>query len=96
MHFREIGLSIASGIISLGNPKIFVIGEIKLIMNSKIPELLRTPIATNKPINVGKILITISIPSLAPSKKMSKTGFFSFIPYNKIIKKINGIAKLEK
>ena len=96
MHFREIGLIIASGITSLGNPNIFVIGEIKLITTSKIPELLNAPIATNSPTRVGSIFIAISIPSFAPSKKISKTGLFSEIPKNKIIRKINGIAKLEK
>ena len=96
MHFREIGLSIASGITSFGNPKRFVIGEIKFITKSNTPEFLSVPIATNNPTSVGSIFIAISIPSFAPSRKISKIGFFSEIPKNKIIKKINGIAKLEK
>ena len=55
----EIGLIKAKGITSLGIPKKFVIGDIKLIIKSTTPELLNAPTATNKPINVGKILKTI-------------------------------------
>ena len=42
---------------------------------SKIPELLKAPIATNNPINVGKIPKVISNPSFAPSKNVSNTLF---------------------
>ena len=55
-------------------------GEIIEITKSKTPELLKAPIATNKPIRVGKILTTISIPSFAPSKKTSNIFIFSAKP----------------
>ena len=55
-------------------------GVIKRMIISKIPELLKAPIATNNPTKVGKILKTISIPSFAPSKKSSNTLFFSIKP----------------
>ena len=76
----EIGLTNASGIISLGILKKLVIGDINFIIKSKIPELLNAPTATKIPINVGKILNTISIPSFAPSTKVSYTLFFSNNP----------------
>ena len=60
MHFREIGLSIASGIISFGNPKRFVIGDITFITKSNTPEALSVPIATNKPTSVGSIFYRLS------------------------------------
>ena len=62
----DIGLNIANGIISLGKFKISKIGVTKLIIKSNIPELLKAPIATNNPINVGKIFNTIFNPSFAP------------------------------
>lgn len=96
MHFREIGLNIANGIISFGKLKILVIDEIIFITKSNTPELFNAPIATNNPINVGKTFKTISIPSFAPSKKISKTGFFSYIPYPIIINIIKGKAKFDK
>lgn len=79
MHFREIGLKKANGIISFGIPKKFIIGDKRLIKKSIIPELLKTPIATKSPISVGNNLKTMSIPSFAPSKKTSKTFTFSLI-----------------
>ena len=75
--------------------KFRVIGVINFINKSNIPELLKAPMATNKPTNVGKIFITISIPSLAPSKKTSKTFILSLHPYIIIIKIVKGIAKLD-
>ena len=92
----EIGLIKAKGIISLGIPKKFVTGDIKLIIKSKTPELLNAPIATNNPINVGKILKTICIPSFAPSKKVSNTLFFSNNPYISIRSITIGIALEDK
>lgn len=95
MHFREIGLKIASGIISFGIPKNFIAGYIILIMKSNIPEYLNAPIATKSPIKVGNIFKTISKPSFAPFKKISNTFFFSIIPYTRIIRIVKGIAKFE-
>ena len=57
-----------------------VIGEIMEIINSKTPEVLRSPIAKKIPSKVGNNSTTICIPSFAPSKKVSKTFTFSFIP----------------
>ena len=91
----EIGLSIASGINSLGKFTAFKIGDINFIIISKIPELLNAPIATNNPINVGNIPIVISNPSFAPSINVSKTLFFSFNPYITINKIAVGIAILD-
>ena len=76
----DIGLNIASGITSLGNPTLFVKTDTALVIISNNPELLSTPTAKNIPNNVGKILITILIPSVAPSTKMSYTFFLSAIP----------------
>ena len=95
MHFREIGLIKASGKISEGNFTVFNIGSSILFNKSKTPDALKIPMDKNKPINVGIIFITISIPSLAPCINISKTCFFSNNPYNKIIKIVKGIAKLE-
>ena len=95
MHFRDIGLSSANGIISLGIPIKFVIGNSKFAIKSIIPDDLSAPIATNSPISVGTSFTTISIPSLLPSRNVSKTFFFSIIPYDKITNIVNGIAKLE-
>ena len=75
MHFREIGLNIASGIISLGKCKIFNNGVTILIIISIIPDALNAPIAINKPTNVGTNPIVISIASFAPSIKSSNTVF---------------------
>ena len=58
----------------------FVTGEIIEIINSKTPEVLRSPIAKKIPNKVGNSSTTICMPSLAPSKKVSKTFTFSFIP----------------
>lgn len=95
MHFREIGLSIASGIISDGILKNCKIDESICTIKSIIPELLSAPIATNKPTRLGNIFTVISIPSFAPSKKVSNTLFFSIKPYTSIIKIEKGIATLE-
>ena len=92
----EIGLNNASGIISRGMCNKFKIGDNKLIIKSKRPELLNAPIAKNNPISVGKIFITIFNPSFAPFKNMSKTFFLSKIPYNNIIRMIAGTAIVEK
>ena len=92
----EIGLKIASGIISGGIFNIFSVGFIIFITKSKIPELLRAPIAKKSPIKVGNILITIFIPSFAPFKKISNTFFLSKIPYSKIIKIDIGTTITEK
>jgi len=92
----EMGLRILRGITSLGICSKFVTGAIKLTIKSKIPESLRSPIATNRPIKVGKILTTVSMPSLAPSKKTSKTLTFSITPYTTIIRIVKGIASEEK
>lgn len=95
MHFREIGLNIARGIISNGICNKLITGSISFIIKSKIPEYLNALIATNKPTNVGKIFITISNPSLAPFKKISNTLFLSINPTLTINNIVNGIAKLE-
>ena len=95
MHFREIGLNIARGIISNGICNKLITGSISFIIKSKTPEYLNALIATNKPTNVGKIFITISNPSFAPSKKISKTPFFSTRAVPTINNIVNGIAKLE-
>ena len=95
MHCREIGLNIASGIISTGICSILISGDINFIIKSNTPEYLNALIATNNPINVGKIFITISNPSFAPFKKISNTLFFSISPIVTINNIVNGIAKLE-
>ena len=76
----DIGLSNARGIISLGNLKNSTTGDNNPTINSIRPELLKAPTARKIPTKVGNNLNTISIPSLAPSKKVSKTLFFSFKP----------------
>lgn len=96
MHFREIGLNIASGIISVGILKKLTKGDISFIIKSITPEDLNAPIATNKPIKVGKSFATISTPSFAPSKNVSKTLFLSIKPYTSINNIVIGIAKLDK
>ena len=78
MHFRDIGLNIAKGITSWGKSIVFKKGEIIFTRKSIRPEFLSKLIATKSPINVGKILNVICIPSLAPFKKMSKTLYTSF------------------
>lgn len=45
-----------------------------------IPEFSSILIAKNNAIRVGKILITVFIPSLQPTKKLSKTLIFSDKP----------------
>ena len=96
MHCRDIGLNIASGMISLGIFKMFNIGDIKLTIKSNIPDTLKALIAINNPINVGNILITISIPSFAPFIKISNVFCFSITPHV-IIKSITrGIDSIDK
>lgn len=96
MHFRDIGLSIASGIISLGIFKIFNMGLIVFIIKSSIPDTLRALIAINKPIKVGNMFTTIPIPSFAPSIKISNVFFFSINPFATIIRITNGIDTIDK
>jgi len=96
MHSREIGLKNANGIISLGIFNDVITGDIILTKKSITPELLKAPIATKSPINVGKRFKTISIPSFAPSKKLSKILIFSFNPIIIIIIIIIGIIAFEK
>lgn len=72
----EIGLININGKTSLGifsNPKN---GFKAFCIKSKIPEFLRALIAKNKAISVGKILITVSIPSFAPNQKTIKDFYF--------------------
>mgnify|MGYP004531644115 FL=1 len=95
MHCREIGRKNARGIISFGIFKILIIGDIRLIKKSIIPELLNAPIATKRPINVGNKAITIPIPSFAPSKNVSNTLIFSFKPKITIIVITIGIIELD-
>ena len=91
----EIGLNIASGIISLGIPSKFVAGLIIFITISIIPELLKAPIATNSPTNVGNIPITIFNPSFVPSINVSNMFCFSKIPFSVIINIIIGIEVID-
>ena len=42
-------------------------GERHFVNKSKIPEVLKAETAKNNATNVGKILITVSIPSLQPN-----------------------------
>ncbi len=76
----EIGRINISGKSSEGMVSTFRIGESILDIKSIIPEVLKALIAKNNAINVGNILITVSIPSLQPSKKTSNTFIFSEIP----------------
>lgn len=96
MRFRDIGLSIANGIISLGIFKIFNMGFIAFIIKSNIPDTLRALIAINKPIKVGNMFTTIPIPSFAPSIKISKVFFFSINPFAIIISITSGIDTIDK
>lgn len=91
----DIGLNIASGIISLGIPSKFVAGLIIFITMSIIPELLRAPIATNSPTKVGNIPITIFSPSFVPSINVSNMFCFSKIPFSVIISIIIGIDVID-
>lgn len=76
--------------------KKLTMGDISFIIKSINPEDLKAPIATNNPTNVGKSFITISIPSFAPSKNVSKTLFFSINAYVNINKIVVGTAKFDK
>lgn len=87
----DIGLSMASGIISFGMFIRFVTGLSMFITRSNIPDVLSTPIATNNPISVGNMLIIIFIPSFAPSINVSNMFCFSSIPFTVIIRIISGI-----
>lgn len=80
----------------MGIPKKLIIGDNTSAKKSINPEPLNVPIATNKPINVGKSEITILAPSFAPSKNKSNTFTFSLTPYNNIIVIIIGIIELDK
>lgn len=84
MRFRDMGLKIASGNISIGNLNFTNIGEIISSIPSIIPELFRVPIAKNNAISVGNSFIVIFIPSSTPSINKSNT-FFCFIIPNNII-----------
>lgn len=80
MHYREIGLRSARGNIAFGIFRKLKIGD-KIFINPSIsPELLKAPIATNKPIRVGNNASTIFIPSFAPSIKTSNILIPSFNP----------------
>ena len=92
----EIGLNIARGIISGGKFKKFNIGEASFIIKSSTPELRRLLIATKSPINVGKILKVIFIPSLQPSRKVSNILILSFRPYSSTNSTTKGMARLER
>ena len=72
----EIGLRSASGKISAGIFNKFKIGITTPVNASIIPEALKTLIDKNNPKRVGNIFTTICKPSLAPSKKTSKTGCY--------------------
>lgn len=63
----DIGLISIKGNISFGMLNKFKTGEQMFWNASKIPEFLRALIAKKRAISVGKIFITVSIPSLAPS-----------------------------
>ena len=60
------------------------------IIKSKIPELLSAPIATNNPISVGKILITISI----VSPILNKINFPTEIMPLALIRPISGSSAI--
>lgn len=62
----EIGRTNIKGSSSDGILRTLRIGDKIFWMSSRIPEFLRALIAKNKAINVGNILITVSIPSFAP------------------------------
>lgn len=96
MRFRDIGLSNASGIISLGIFKIFKMGLMAFIIKSNIPDTLKALIAINNPIKVGNIFTTIPIPSFAPSIKISNVFFFSINPFTTIISITSGIDTIDK
>lgn len=63
----EIGLINIKGKTSEGTFNKSKNGFNVFCIRSKIPEFLRALIAKNKAISVGKILITVSIPSFAPN-----------------------------
>ena len=62
----EIGRISIKGNTSEGMLKIHKIGERSFSNRSRMPEVLSALIARNNPINVGNILITVSIPSFEP------------------------------
>lgn len=76
----EIGLISIKGNTSFGICNKFKIGDEAFWISSKIPEHLRALMAKNSAIRVGNILITVSIPSFVPTKKVSKIGIFSKKP----------------
>ena len=59
----DIGLKMASGIISGGKLNSDNNGEAKFIINSNTPEWRKLLIATNRPIKVGKMFKVILMPS---------------------------------
>ena len=63
----EIGLINIRGKTSLGILRRLKAGDKRLPKRSNIPEFLRALIAKKSPTKVGKIFITVSIPSLAPN-----------------------------
>ena len=63
----EIGRIIIKGKISDGILNRFKKGDKLFFSKSKIPEVLSALIAKKSAISVGKMLITVFIPSLAPS-----------------------------
>ena len=76
----EIGLINIRGNTSAGIFNKLRNGDNAFCKTSKIPEFLSALIAKNKAINVGNIFITVSMPSLAPTKKLSNTFIFSAHP----------------
>ncbi|MCI9365521.1 MAG: hypothetical protein HFJ54_02665 [Clostridia bacterium] len=73
----DIGRTKTRGRISDGIFKKLSIGLSKLVRRSRIPEDLNAEIARNNAISVGKIFVTVFIPSLQPTKKLSNTFTFS-------------------
>lgn len=74
----EIGRISINGKTSFGIFKIARRGESILCIKSKRPEFLRALIAKNNPTNVGKIFITVSIPSFAPNQETIKHFCFFY------------------
>lgn len=62
----EIGRSSIRGSTSAGIDKRCKIGVKRFVIRSIRPEFRNALIAKNKPTNVGKIFITVFIPSFAP------------------------------
>ena len=77
----DIGRTSIRGRIADGILNTLRIGERMLDNISKIPEFLSALIAKKRPTRVGKIFITVLIPSVQPAKKLSKTFIFAKKPY---------------